>query len=628
MKIQNLFPLVLLCAGLMLTWLSASAQTNVDLNEFIEQEAKRHSIPNSVVVWVKDGEVHYQKITQDTDLIGSEAIDTQKSLFRIGSISKPFTGLGALILKKNGFIDFDADINSYFDQQLIPYKFSKAITVNHLLTHTAGFDDFYINKSVRSKDELRSLEHYIKSSIPHQVTAPGEVSTYSNYGVALLGYIMEKVSETDFPELMRDLVFKPLNMQNTGFELKENDYPNLVKSWYSAFDEMKTAPFDYVKDLPAGQMFTTVDDMVGFMRLITVPTQGQPANSEMYNLFKESITPRFTHHQKLQGAWASLWNLGYYSGHELVSHDGGYVGTASRLFYFPEHKQALFVFSNLMNFGYITSVTNELISQFLPETSPKTDNPDIYPVEISDNFSLKDFSGYYRNTRYSRQSMLKISSLFSLFGVGSELKIKNDGQHLVMSDHMGNPRRLVRTDTLLFSSIDDDYHIAFRKQGNKITHVFTSGTTALEKISFLESQIFSMVILFISVILFIVLIINGLVGVFKGLIKKSFRHFNSVSLLTTIVSLAYILQFVFLYLGGMTIEPYEIQIGFAYGVPKLFYLANLFPIIAVLFTVVLQFYISKEKTVGRQLVFSIFFTLISVLYFFTLNYWNLVGWKF
>lgn len=613
-----------------LVWLRCFAfgQETAALHHLVEEERKNFHIPNSVVIWVKEGQVLFKNISWDSTLAGNSPIIAHESLFRVGSISKPFTGMAALRLEEEGLLHLDADLNRYFDAPFLRYAFNTPITARHLLTHTAGFDDFYINKSARTKEEVISLAHTVQSLMPEQVMPPGEIYSYSNYGVALLGHLMERASQKDFSSIVEERVFQPMNMHRSTFEPKASDYQQLVKAWANVSGKLEIVPYDYIKDAPAGQMLTTADDMARFMQLITAPADS--STQAMKALFERSILPQFSHHDSLQGKVAALWSIGSYAGHLTVSHNGGYVGVAARFFYFPEHRQALFIFANLMDFQFVSQVTDKLMAAFLPAAAEETVPTAriIAPFEANDAFSLDDFAGYYRNTRYSRHSMLKMAALFGAFGVGGEMRLQHDSNYLTMPDHTGQTRRLLRTDTLLFSSIDDDYHLAFRQENGKITHVFTSGTSALERVHFWETSFFQLGFLATSWLIFSAVFVWGLIGLLKRAFTKSFAGHSPSFLLAWAISAAYVGQVLLLFLGGLSVPAYELEIGFGYGVPILFYVANALPFVAILLTGGMLYLIIQQKGYGKAWIARAGFSMLSFCYLACLYYWNLVGWHF
>ncbi|MBK7500372.1 MAG: serine hydrolase [Ignavibacteriales bacterium] len=126
-----------------------------------------------------------------------------------------------IMLKEKGLIDFNTDINKYLKRFKVENKFGKPITVAHLLTHTAGFDDFYIGKSARSETESMPLGELLQKRLPEQIMPPGEVYSYSNMGMALAALLVEEITGKDFEEYVIENLFLPLGMEKSSFRIKK-----------------------------------------------------------------------------------------------------------------------------------------------------------------------------------------------------------------------------------------------------------------------------------------------------------------------------------------------------------------------------------------------------------------------
>src|SRR5690348_17361437 len=99
---------------------------------------KRNDIAGGVVSVVKDGKLIFAQGYGYADVAKRTPVVADKTLFRIGSISKLFTWTAVMQQVAAGKIDLDADVNKYLDFK-IPDKYGKPITMRDLMTHTAGF---------------------------------------------------------------------------------------------------------------------------------------------------------------------------------------------------------------------------------------------------------------------------------------------------------------------------------------------------------------------------------------------------------------------------------------------------------------------------------------------------------
>ena len=629
--------------------------TAARLDTEIARLAGQHNTPGAVVVWVQDGKVAYEMAHGYGSLQDREPIHPETSLMRIGSIAKPFTGLAALSLVDEGRLDLDADVNVWFDPPLFPDRYDRPVTLRHLLTHTPGLDDFSIGKSVRTREELPPLGESVRELLPGQILPPGEVMSYSNYGVMLAGYLVERAGGAGFNEVVTDRVFRPIGMDAATFDPDECDLQRVVRGYFPMGGELQEVPFDYVKDGPAGQMLATTSDIIRFLEFATAPGPLPKEQQGLRELFQWSSQIQFTHHPRLRDGVGFLWMVMEWGGHQVVAHDGGYPGLMTRMMIFPEQNAALYVFTNTMNAWFVSDVTGLMVDAFLPDAkAPLTvpeDEPELEPAPApaqemlpepvpdpattaataetepyDDGRPLRDFAGHFRDTRYNRSSMVKTGVLIGMVGEMT-LWVTDDG-YLGMPDHTGATRRLVRVDTLLFASIDDGYHLAFREENGRITHVFTSGRTALERIRFHERASIQRNFLVTALLIFIGIILFYMIRLPVRVLSQRSAHLDAVSTLTLTVSGIFVLQMLLLLFGGLSIPMYEVFMGFAYGVPDIFYVANLLPWVAVMLLVAFVVMLVRSDRTLTGWVLPVLFLLLSSGYLSSLHYWNLCGWHF
>jgi CubicO group peptidase (beta-lactamase class C family) len=117
-------------------------------------------------------------------------------------------------LVEQGQIDLNADIQTYLDFP-IPDTHSAPITMAHLMTHTAGFEEAGLGTFVLERDQKAPLGEYLRNNVPERIYPPGQFAAYSNYGTALAGYIIERVSGMPYEDYIRDYIFNPLEMNHS-----------------------------------------------------------------------------------------------------------------------------------------------------------------------------------------------------------------------------------------------------------------------------------------------------------------------------------------------------------------------------------------------------------------------------
>lgn len=587
---------------------------------------EQQNTPGAVLIWVQGDSTLIFETYGLANVEENRPIDPENTIFRVGSISKPFTSIGVLNGVERGLLELDRDINTYFDEPLIRDSYQTPLTLRHLLTHTGGLDDHFIGKSSRTKEQALTLEESVQHLLPPRVIESGEIATYSNFGAALAGYLLEHTDGRKFSIIIYDEVFKKIGMESSTFDPDEEALSDFMTGYFADEEGLIPLKYDYIHDSPAAMMVTTARDMEQFMHLILTPGGLEKSGVLSREMTSEMQSIQFTHHPKSDGGFGFLWNIFDYNGHRVIGHDGGYIGVSARLFIFPEHDAAFFAATNTMDFGFISGVTDYLTDTLLP----KKDSPEDYTVpsqKYTGNPPLHEYAATWRNTRYTKGSFTKFAVLAGI--MGQEMITKTVGDSLlVMPKPGGESRRLVRVEPNLFQSIDDNYYLAFREEQGKVTHVFTNGTTALEKLHPLETQSVQLSLTAGSYLFFIMI---GFIYPIIFIYRK-FRKYDEISTLLSrnelYVSLIYLSSLLVFLILGQSIPEYEMAIGFGYGLPVHVYVSTLIPYAALLFTLLLAINIVRAEVSLMRKSGSAFIVAVSVVLFCCLWYWNQVGWKF
>ena len=161
----------------------------------------------------------------------SENINTQM-LMGIGSNTKLFTAVLCLKLVEQGTLSLDDSISKW----LPPIKnIDSKITLEQLLQHQSGIDD-YTNKSffpqiTFEQPDKKWIPSEILNKIGKPIDKPGTTIAYSNTNYILAGMILEKVTGKKYHELLKELIFKPLNLTHTYVEGYEDIPSNFAHPW-------------------------------------------------------------------------------------------------------------------------------------------------------------------------------------------------------------------------------------------------------------------------------------------------------------------------------------------------------------------------------------------------------------
>ena len=320
--------------------------TAEDVNAWLDGKLpdalKNGDIPGAVVTVVKDGQVVTTRGYgwADTGASGGQpvAVDPQKSLFRVASISKIPTSISAMQLVEQGKVDLDADISAYLDFE-IERRFDEPLTLRHLLTHSAGFEERW--KVVPTTD----LEAYVKNDPPAQVFAPGTTPAYSNYGMALAGYIVQRVSGQPFETYVREHVLEPAGMTSSTYEqpLPKDMAGSLGPGYTSTGEEV---PFELMGDFPAGSLTVSAPDFAAFMNA-QLSRSPKLLREETW---EQMWSPGLGEERLGNRAKAGEMGLGYFDlsrhGRRVVGHGGDIVGWHSQFELYPEENTGIFISYN------------------------------------------------------------------------------------------------------------------------------------------------------------------------------------------------------------------------------------------------------------------------------------------
>ncbi|WP_414171329.1 serine hydrolase domain-containing protein [Clavibacter tessellarius] len=223
-------------------------------------------IPGAAVSVVADGQLltsrGYGLADTGTEGSPARAVDPADTLFRVGSVSKVVSATAVMQLVEEGRLDLDADVQQYLDFDLDTPK--GTVTLRHLLTHTAGFEEV-ITGLIGAPGSERALGDVMRTDPPEQVFVPGTTPAYSNYGASLAGYVAERVGGMPFVDLVQQEVLDRAGMTSSSFAqpLPADLDARLAKGYPD--DAQPSYPTEVVNAAPAGALSATADDMARFM---------------------------------------------------------------------------------------------------------------------------------------------------------------------------------------------------------------------------------------------------------------------------------------------------------------------------------------------------------------------------
>jgi CubicO group peptidase (beta-lactamase class C family) len=316
---------------------------------------------------------------------------TGSTVFDIGSITKPFTAAAVLKLEDEGKLHVNDPIDRYFDN--VPTD-KKAITIHHLLTHTAGLQDgFGGDYDLTSRD---SLMRVILSSKLQR--APGSKYEYSNAGYSVLGAIIEKVSGQPYEQYLRDHVIRPAGLTSTGYRSVDWKAKSLAIGYRGSSRFGTPLDKQWLDDGPSwhlranGGLLSTAADLY---RFVSGFHNGRIVSAASY---KKAVTPQAGF------SYGYGWGVSKMpNGKTQISHNGSNGYFYALATYLPDDKvTVIFLTNDQANRGIERDIGEIVMGRKLEEI----------PAVASAAFSLDDYAGGYRTPS------------------GAEFEVRKSGQSL------------------------------------------------------------------------------------------------------------------------------------------------------------------------------------------------------
>ena len=313
-------------------------------------------------------------------------------------------------LVEQGKLDLNTDINTYLTHFKIPDTYDEPVTLTHLMTHTAGFEEYVTGLFAKDTDRLLPLENILAHERPVRVRPPGDVISYSNHGTGIAAHIVEKVSGKAWDDYVEENILRPLGMTRTTFRqpVPETLSPNLSKGYTYSEGEFQEEAFVYVPLAPVASASTTATDMANFM--IAHLNHGRFDNSRILDaeIARQMHGALFRHAPEVNPIAHGFFDISR-NGQWVIGHGGNILYFHSQMALLPEQKVGLFVCYNSQGGRKAAKETYEL---FMNRYYPSGDMQVLTPSENSIN-RLRRFTGCYFSNRRVHKRFTKFGALLT-----------------------------------------------------------------------------------------------------------------------------------------------------------------------------------------------------------------------
>ena len=359
------------------------ASLHSDLQTHLDESARKHEVPGAAVGIVADG-------VQDIACHGVTSIDnplevTRDTLFQIGSIGKTYTATVIMILAERGLLDLHAPVRTYIPElTLKDESVAEHVTVLQLLNHTAGWAGDIMRDTGNGDD---ALARYVAGlATVEQVNPLGTIASYNNAAVNLAGRVIEKVTGMTFETAARDLLLRPLGLEQTTFSIQDVIVRRFVVGHEKRDGRLQIAqPWGLPRNgNPAGGEIAPGTDVLAYARFHLGESGADVLGRESVRRMQEPTFPMGGGHVGI------AWMLQEVGGTRLVSHGGSTNGQQAELVLVPERNFAFTILTNAMaGIQLISELSEWILAGYLGVEAPVEE-----PLELSAE-ELAPYAGSY-----------------------------------------------------------------------------------------------------------------------------------------------------------------------------------------------------------------------------------------
>ena len=393
------------------------ALTGADLEAFFDGvvplQLERSDIAGATVLVQQGDTVLLSKGYGFADWKKQQPVDPAKTIFRLASISKLFTWTSVMQLAEAGRLDIDADVNRYLDFQIRP-KFDKPITLRDLMTHQGGFEEETRDVIMLDQKKAPTLRAFMIKNQPQRLFAPGVGETaYSNYGVGLAGYIVQRVSGVPFEQYVQEHIFGPLRMTGSTFAQPPQQGVSAVPSdGYRQSVEKAALGFEIFNPAPAGGLSSTAGDMGRFGRMLLNGGTATAADGGAQILRPETLKLMWTPQYRADARMSPIC-MGFYeswrNGVHWIGHQGDLIAFHSMFFMDPVSKTTVFISYN--SAGSSSKARPELLDMFTDRYFPDGAGAGKPAFVSRSREEMRAVEGAYVATRRADSTRLSLGNL-------------------------------------------------------------------------------------------------------------------------------------------------------------------------------------------------------------------------
>jgi CubicO group peptidase (beta-lactamase class C family)/D-alanyl-D-alanine dipeptidase len=348
------------------------------LGDYVAVQMKDKGLPAVSLALVEDQQTVWARGFGEADPQDRRPA-TAATVYRVGSVSKLFTDLAIMRLVEQGRLDLDAPVTRYLPDFRPRDPFARPLTLRMLAAHRSGLareppvGNYFVADEPTLAETMRSLNR------TELVYAPGTKSKYSNAGVAVLGYVLERTQGRPFADHLRHELLEPMGLRRTSFAPRDDLVRDLARAVMWTYDgRVFAAPTFELGMAPAGSMYSTVTDLGRFLSVLFAGGRAPGGQIVRPETLEAMWTPQFAESGARSG-FGIGFGVARAGGRRIVGHNGAIYGFATSLLALPEEKLGVVAVTTRDSANAVLDRIGELALRLLlarKSGQPLPENPD------------------------------------------------------------------------------------------------------------------------------------------------------------------------------------------------------------------------------------------------------------
>lgn len=419
------------------------------LSKFIQHEMQDKQLPAFSIALVDNQQIVWAQGFGYADP-DKEIPATAKTVYRIGSVSKLFTDIGVMQLVERGELDLDAPIQKYLPDFHPRNPFHTNITLRQLMSHRAGLlrEPPVGNYFDPSELSLAAMVHSLNDTT--LVYTPETHTKYSNAGVAVVGYVLEKHSGEPFATYLQHAVLQPMGLHDSAFQPEPALIANLAKAYMWSYDgKLFQAPTFELGMAPAGCMFSTVLDLGKFLSVLFNGGQSIDGRVLKRETLEKMWTPQF-----VKPGQSSPYGLGFrltqMDGHREVEHAGAIYGFATQLSGLPDDKLGVVAVTTKDSANAVTNHVADVALRLMLAAKQGKPLPEVEETSAILSERVRQLEGRYGQGDGAVDLVAQEDEIYLRpVGDGEQVRLRQLGDDLIEDGRLGYGMKFTPVDNAI-----------------------------------------------------------------------------------------------------------------------------------------------------------------------------------